>query len=124
MVQRCALCGHCGQDCLVNLNPPDMIKAARQILIQKGRINPNDYDVMLVDREWNFFSIYRDTYDIRFDDLFTPQAEALFFPGCTLACYSPELTRAAFGWLKGTRAGGGLLRPVLRQTAGQHRADG
>jgi fumarate reductase (CoM/CoB) subunit B len=102
MVQRCALCGHCGQDCLVNLEPPDLIRAARQLLIQKGRINPNDYDVMLVDREWNFFSIYRDTYDIRFDDLFTPRAEALFFPGCTLACYSPELTRAAYGWLKGS----------------------
>jgi Fe-S oxidoreductase len=102
MVQRCALCGHCGQDCLVNLEPPDLIKAARQVLIQKGRINPNDYDVMLVDREWNFFSIYRDTYDIRFDDLYTPQAEALFLPGCTLACYSPELTRAAFEWLKGS----------------------
>lgn len=102
IVQRCALCGRCGEACLVNLEPSDMIKAARRLLINQGRIDPNDYDVMLVDREWNFFSIYRETYDIRFDDLFTPQAEALFFPGCTLACYSPELTRAAFDWLKAT----------------------
>jgi len=101
-IQRCALCGHCSYDCLVNLNPPDMIKAAREILIQRGRIHPNDYDVMLVDRDWNFFTIYRDTYDIRFDDLLTTEAEALFFPGCTLAFYSPELTRAAINWLKGT----------------------
>lgn len=99
-IQRCDLCGHCSQDCLVNLNPADLIKAAREVLIQKGRINPEDYDVMLVDRDWNFFSIYRETYGIHYDDLFADQCEALFFPGCTLAAYSPELTRAAFNWLQ------------------------
>jgi Fe-S oxidoreductase len=100
-IQRCDLCGQCSQGCLVDLNPADLIKAAREVLIQKGRINRDDYDVMLVDRDWNFFSIYRDTYGIRYDDLLADQYEALFFPGCTLAAYAPELTRAAFGWLQG-----------------------
>ena len=99
-IQRCDLCGHCSQECLVNLNPADLIKAARQVLIQKGRIDPEAYDVMLVDRDWNFFSIYRDTYDIRFDDMMTDRFETLFFPGCTLTAYAPELTRAAFNWLQ------------------------
>jgi fumarate reductase (CoM/CoB) subunit B len=100
-IQRCDLCGQCSQGCLVNLNPADLIKAAREVLIQKGRINPDDYDVMLVDRDWNFFSIYRHTYGIRFDDLFADRYETLFFPGCTLTAYAPELTRAVFGWLQG-----------------------
>ena len=60
---------------------------------------------MLVDRDWNFFTIYRETYDIRYDDLVSGSEPApypaLFFPGCSLAAYSPELTRAAFAWLKG-----------------------
>lgn len=99
-IQRCDLCGQCSQGCLADLNPSDLIKAAREVLIQKGRIHPEDYDVMLVDRDWNFFSIYRDTYGIRFDDLATERYEALFFPGCTLAAYAPELTRAAFNWLQ------------------------
>ncbi len=99
-IQRCDLCGRCGQGCLVNLNPAEMFKAARETLIQKGRIRLDDYEVMLMDREWNFFSIYRDTYGIHYDDLFTDKCEALFFPGCTLASYSPEVTRAAFNWLK------------------------
>ncbi len=99
-VIRCDLCGLCSSECPANSNPALMIKAARQILIQKGRINPEEYDVMLVDREWNFFSIYRATYNIRYDDLFNSQYESLFFPGCTLAAYAPELTRAAYQWLK------------------------
>jgi fumarate reductase (CoM/CoB) subunit B len=99
-IQRCDLCGHCSQDCLVNLNPSDMIKASRQILVQKGYISPEDYDVMLVDQDWNFFTIYRETYGIRYDDLASGAYSILFFPGCTLASYAPELTRAVFEWLK------------------------
>jgi Fe-S oxidoreductase len=106
-IQRCDLCGRCSQDCLVNLSPAELFKAAREVLIQQGRIDPEEYDVMLVDRDWNFFSIYRDTYGIHYDDLSADQFEALFFPGCTLAAYAPELTRAAFNWLleQGLRMG-------------------
>ncbi len=99
-IECCALCGKCGQDCLVNLNPADMMKAAREKLIQQGAIHPEDYDVMLVDRDWNFFSIYNDTYGIRYDDLAVDACDTLFFPGCTLSSYSPELTRATYDWLK------------------------
>jgi len=99
-IQRCDTCGRCGQDCPVDLTPMDLIKAAREVLIQNGRIDPEDYDVMLVDREWNFFSIYQETYGICYDDLQTLNYDTLFFPGCTLRCYSPELTRAVFSWLK------------------------
>ena len=125
-IQRCSLCGRCGKDCLVNLDPGHMMKAAREVLIRGGRIAAEAYDVMLVDRDWNFFTIYRETYDIRYDDLIARSEiarskiarskdrgqcdpalnaaapyPALFFPGCSLAAYSPELTRAAFTWLEG-----------------------
>lgn len=103
-IQSCALCGKCGLDCLVNLNPADMMKAAREKLIQQGKIDPEEYDVMLVDRDWNFFSIYKDTYGIRYDDLAVETCETLFFPGCTLASYSPELTRAVLDWLNKNEA--------------------
>ena len=99
-IQRCDLCGRCSQDCLVNMNPADMIKAAREVLIQKGRIDLSAYDAMLVDRDWNFFTIYRDTYGINYDDLKTDQFETLFFPGCSLSSYAPELTRTAYHWLQ------------------------
>ena len=99
-IQRCDLCGRCSQDCLVNLSPAELFKAAREVLIQQGRIDPEEYDVMLVDRDWNFFTIYRENYGIHYADLYVDQYEALFFPGCTLSAYAPELTRRAFGWLQ------------------------
>jgi len=100
-IQRCHLCGRCSTDCLVNLNPAHMMKAAREVLVRGGRVSPEDCDVMLVNRDWNFFTIYRETYNIHYDDLIADRCDTLFFPGCSLAAYSPELTRAAFEWLKG-----------------------
>jgi Fe-S oxidoreductase len=99
-IQRCDLCGSCAQDCPAGILPGELFLAARQMLVENGRIMRADYDVMLVDRDWNFFTIYRDTYGIHYDDLRAEGCETLFFPGCTLASYAPELTRAAYAWLQ------------------------
>lgn len=100
-VQRCALCGLCSQECLVNLNPAEMMVAAREVLVESGLISMDDYQVMQVDRDWNFFSIYRSTFGITYDDLTAETYDTLFFPGCSLASYAPELTRSIHAWLVG-----------------------
>ncbi len=99
LVRRCDLCNLCSQSCLVNLQPASFMIAAREILLIKGQISLDDYQVMLVDQEWNFFSLYRETYGISYKDLYQKHFSTLFFPGCTLASYSPELTRATYQWL-------------------------
>lgn len=98
-IQRCALCGHCSTNCLVNLNPSKLIQTCREELVNNGQILKENYDVMLVNRDWNFFTIYRETYSIRYDDLNTDTYDVLFFPGCTMSTYAPELSRAAHTWL-------------------------
>jgi fumarate reductase (CoM/CoB) subunit B len=100
-IKRCDLCGLCSRGCLVNLDPSEMVAAAREILVAEGKIDLDDYQVMLVDRDWNFFTIYRNTFGIKYDDLQRDAFDTLFFPGCTLSSYSPELNRAAFQWLAG-----------------------
>ena len=99
VIQRCDLCGLCGQGCLVNLKPSDMMAAAREILVADGQIALDDYQVMLVDLDWNYFTVYRNTFGIQYDDLKRDSYDTLFFPGCTLSSYSPELTRATYNWL-------------------------
>jgi len=101
VIKRCALCGLCSQECLEELNPADMFMNAREVLVQRGIITSEEYDVMLVDRDWNFFTIYRDTFGIQFEDLKAETYDTLFFPGCTLASYAPELTRVVHQWLIG-----------------------
>lgn len=59
-----------------------------------------------VDREWHIFSAYRAVHGIYYTDLPLLEnarewgADTLFFPGCSLASYAPELTRAVFAWLR------------------------
>ena len=69
-LQRCALCGLCSQICTEELNPAEMIQASREVLMEQGKIVLDDYDLMQVDRDWHYFSLYRSTYDINFDDLY------------------------------------------------------
>jgi Fe-S oxidoreductase len=74
--------------------------AARALLLDAGRVSLEDYRTFLVDQDWHFFTLYRDTYDIHYNDLDRDSYETLFFPGCSLASYAPELTRAAHAWLE------------------------
>jgi len=99
-VVRCALCGLCSHDCPMDLNPADLMRTAREILLDQGITELDDYQMMLVDNSWHFFNLYRNTWNINYYDLAVESCEALFFPGCTLASYAPELTRAAYAWLK------------------------
>ena len=98
-ITRCALCGLCSADCLVDLNVTRAVMAARQLLLASGAVSLDDYAVMLVDRDVHLFTLYRDTYAIQYDDLKRAPCDTIFFPGCTLAAYAPELARAAYAWL-------------------------
>ncbi len=99
-VTHCMLCGLCTFECPAGLSMPRAVTAARSLLLAKGVICLEPYQVVLVDRDVNFYSLHRDTFGIHYDDLKRERAETLFFPGCSLCTYSPELTRAAYGWLE------------------------
>jgi Fe-S oxidoreductase len=73
--------------------------AARTVLNHQGKLPVQDYDVALVDRDWNIFSLYRATYAIDYTDLKKEHYKTLFLPGCSLGSFAPELTRAAHTWL-------------------------
>jgi fumarate reductase (CoM/CoB) subunit B len=98
-VQRCDLCGLCGQECKSGIEPAEIMLAARTVLHHQGKLPIQDYDVALVDRDWNIFSLYRATYAIDYTDLKREQYKTLFLPGCSLGSFAPELTRATCTWL-------------------------
>ena len=98
-VQRCDLCGLCGQNCKAGLDLSETMLAARTVLHHQGKLPVECYEVALVDRDWNIFSLYRATYAIDYTDLKREQYKALFLPGCSLGSFAPELTRATYQWL-------------------------
>ena len=98
-VQRCDLCGLCGQDCQSGIDLSEMMLAARIALHHKGKLPIENYEVAFVDRDWNIFSLYRATYAIDYIDLKREHYKMLFLPGCSLGSFAPELTRATYQWL-------------------------
>lgn len=99
IVQCCSLCGLCSQSCPLQLNPAELIQEARNRLVQVDAIEANEYRLMLVDEQDHFFNLYRETWNVSYRDLEENAASVLFFPGCTLSSYAPELTRAVWNWL-------------------------
>ncbi len=90
--------------------------AARTVLHHQGKLPVQDYEVALVDRDWNIFSLYRATYAIDYTDLKREQYKTLFLPGCSLGSFAPELTRATYTWLlsQGIRPRSRIFRTLLR----------
>ncbi len=108
-IQRCTLCGRCTRYCPSAVDIPAMVTAARTVLAENAPDSLEPYRPVWVDYDWNIFTIYRDTYHIDYRDLIKDKCETLFFPGCTLSSYAPELTRASFDWLSERIGNVGLL---------------
>ncbi len=108
-ILRCDLCGLCVQSCPDETDISAMVIACRQILVERGISNLQIYKVLRVDQDSNFFTVYQETYRIDYRDLVKTQCDTIFFPGCALSSYAPELTRDALSWLKGKDGKVGLL---------------
>ena len=98
-IQKCTLCGRCTRHCPSAVDVPAMVTAARTVLAESNPVSLELYRPVGVDYDWNIFTIYRDTYRVDYRDLVKDKCETLFFPGCALSSYAPELTRASFDWL-------------------------
>ncbi|MEC4272657.1 (Fe-S)-binding protein [Adlercreutzia sp. R25] len=108
-VRRCCMDGSCTLACPDAIEARPVFAALRELLSLAGVTGMDGFTMTQVDREWHIFSAYRAVYGIYYTDL--PLlgsarewgADTLFFPGCTLASYAPELTREVLAWLKGQR---------------------
>lgn len=118
-VRTCLGCNRCTSHCPEGLAISSLRARWRDILRAAGYISDGEVAGLFVDCSWDIFSVYRALQGIGYEDLpllqvkpvdaseadwadapAHPKAATLFFPGCTLCSYAPELTRAAFGWLQ------------------------
>lgn len=93
----CSLCGLCEAVCPSSLSPKRMFIEARMKAVENSEIPIDNYRYMFPDRDLTVMSAYRELNGIRYDE-FEPdeESEIVFFPGCTMLSYSPELTKAIF----------------------------
>lgn len=98
-IQKCSLCERCDRNCPLGLSPKKLMLVARRIFISQQLVNSNDYRMMHVDQEHHLFSLYRNTWEIDYQKYRRKPSRVLFFPGCTLSCFAPQLTQMACNWL-------------------------
>jgi len=97
----CNLCELCAAVCPEDLSPAGMFAAKRIEAVANGEFPIYDYRYLFPDRELNVCKLYREKYNIDYNDLPIDQkGEAAFFPGCTMLTYAPAITRAAFNHLQ------------------------
>lgn len=104
--RRCCMDGFCTLGCPDGIDARAVFSALR-VLLREARVTGDDgFTMTRVDREWHIFSAYRAVHGIFYNDLPSLEnarewgADTLFFPGCSLVSYAPELTREVFAWLQ------------------------
>lgn len=115
-IRCCEECNRCTVHCPQDLQTSDLWRPWRELVRTSGHIGDDEVSLIKVDHTWHTFSVFRAVNDIDYSDLpsvyidpldgaqddsiATPLKDAtLFFPGCTLCSYAPDLTRTAFAWL-------------------------
>lgn len=106
-VRRCCMDGFCTLGCPDGIDARAVFSALRVLLHEAGVTGDDGFTMTRVDQEWHIFSAYRAVHGIFYNDLPSLEnardwgADTLFFPGCSLVSYAPELTREVFAWLQG-----------------------
>lgn len=107
-LRQCCFCGFCTAACEHHVLGAERMRDWRKLFMEAGYMPPDDSKLVMVDNEWHIFSAYRAIYGIGYPEYVSLDAAAeygpgwvdtLFFPGCSLVSYAPEVTRAVGAWL-------------------------
>jgi Fe-S oxidoreductase len=94
---RCNLCGYCQTKCPVGLNPSELFKEARISYCRSGQGPLSYHTPMLTNKKVNFFSL--NNADALKKEDYPKEAETIFFPGCALRTFRPDLVAKVSGLL-------------------------
>jgi Fe-S oxidoreductase len=101
----CNICGLCAETCPYGINIGKVSIAIREYLVEEGLGPLPNHKSILADLD---FGVCPD-YTISLPDPDHPQCERVFFPGCNLAAYNPDLAIAAWNYLRAQLPGTGIL---------------
>ncbi len=100
----CNICGYCQKLCPENLDLGLMIMEAREKLVSE-RIGPLPGHQPAIEGQEFYLS---DNFRIISAGKGAESCDAVFFPGCALSAYSPDLVQATYSYLKTQHANLGI----------------
>lgn len=106
MINTCSRCGLCAEVCPNGVNMGEVIREARQAMVEKGVMPISMHDFALTDLAYSNSEAFALA---KHEPGFTTST-ALFFPGCQLGASSPEQVKQAYAYLRSKISGGvGLM---------------
>ena len=95
MINSCAMCGLCAEQCSLGIGMKDLIHETRESMVEKSKMPPSAHDFALKDMEFSnsnrFFMVKPPPGD--------KKTEYLFYPGCQLSASCPEYVEKAYRYL-------------------------
>jgi L-lactate utilization protein LutB len=89
MINSCAMCGLCGEQCPQGIDMREIVREARASMVENDKMPPSAHDFALRDMEFcssnNFFMVKKPPVTSGE----SPQANYMFYPGCQLSASSP-----------------------------------
>ena len=112
MINSCAMCGLCGEQCPQGIDMREIIREARASMVETGKMPPSVHDFALRDMEFcaggSFFMVKNPPVADGGSE--RPQAGYIFYPGCQLPASCPEHVEKAYRYLLSYKSGGvGLM---------------
>jgi Fe-S oxidoreductase len=101
----CNLCGLCAQNCPYGINIGDLCMALREWLVDQG-VGPLPRHKMMRD---DLAFVTSEEYKISLPDPDTGTCERVFFPGCNMPAYAPEIVLETWNYLRKKMPGTGII---------------
>lgn len=95
MINTCALCGQCAQLCPNGLDMGEVIREARQMMVERGKMPPSVHDFALRDMKFSA----GDDFALCRHQPGHGSSRLVFFPGCQQAASSPQAVRKMYEYL-------------------------
>ncbi|HVP22789.1 MAG TPA: (Fe-S)-binding protein [Conexivisphaerales archaeon] len=86
---RCTYCGFCATQCPYGVSVMDLMMAVREAYVSSGQGPLAAHTPLYVNRKVNFFSLLDGSSHIKKE--YPARADRIFFPGCSLRGYRPEM---------------------------------
>jgi Fe-S oxidoreductase len=99
MINSCAMCGLCGEQCPQGIDMREIVREARASMVENDKMPPSAHDFALRDMEFcaggSFFTVKEPPAA----DGKLPQTGYMFYPGCQLPASCPEHVEKAYNYL-------------------------
>lgn len=96
LINSCNLCGQCAVVCPNHLDMGEVVKAAREKMVERGKMPPSPHDFALKDMKFS----NSEHFALAKHQPGTESSKYLFFPGCQLSASSPEQVQRVYGYLQ------------------------